>query len=102
MLARLPDDLQPLVWEHWAASVIQARALRWFRLGHVRHALWPRLRARLPRGVHAALVRHAAIRREWRLEPASWLAQSDADLRAIVAEAEAGAWNKSGRSEKSK
>ena len=89
LLPRLPRDLTRLVLQHWGASVLQAAFLRWHRLRHVRTPEWRELRARLPRAVHARLVRYHAVRREWRREPRSWIEQSDADLDAILSELDA-------------
>lgn len=88
----LPRDVQESVLQHWAAGVLQVHFMRWHRLKHVRHPLWRRLRARLPRAVHATLVHHAAVRREWSREPASWLMQSDDDLMKILSEINEGFW----------
>lgn len=92
MIEALPDDLRPLVLQHWAAGVIQVHLVRWHRYRHVRRRSWARLRARMPRGVHATLVRYANIRREWYLEPGSWLMQPDEVLADIVAEVSSGVW----------
>ena len=94
LLARLPDDLRALVRAHWAASVLQARLLRWHRLRHARRPAWLRLRARLPRPVRAELVRYAAVRHEWYREPESWLGLDDAVLRVLLAEARDGLWGR--------
>lgn len=94
VLARLPCDLQALVLRHWAASVVQAHMLRWHRLRHVRRRAWGRLRARLPRSVHATLVRCANVRHEWYREPGSWLSQEDEVLVAILHEVRSGLWGR--------
>ena len=98
VLHRLPADLQELVRQHWAASTIQAHLARWHRYRHVRRRSWPRLRARLPRTVHATLVRYAGIRQEWYREPGSWVCQTDDELHqtlhTIVEEARAGFWGR--------
>ena len=94
VLSRLPDDLWPLVLQHWAATVLQVHLTRWHRYRHVRRRLWGRVRALLPRHVHAVLVRHAGVRHEWFREPSSWILQSDEDLRMILAEVNAGVWGK--------
>lgn len=94
LIHRLPTDLHPLILRHWAASVLQCHLVRWHRYRHVRRRSWAQLRGRLPRSVHALLVRHAGIRREWYCEPGSWLAHTDDDLHTVVAEVEAGWWGR--------
>lgn len=94
ILARLPCDLQPLVLQHWAAGVIQVHMMRWHRYRHVRRRLWTRLRARMPRAVHATLLRCANVRHEWYREPASWLTQPDEVLVTILEEVKEGLWGR--------
>ena len=94
MLDRLSEDIRNLVMHHLAASVLQCHLTRWHRLRHVVRRAWPLIRARMPRGVHALLVRHAAIRREWYTEPESWLYIREEDLRQLVVEAGNGAWGR--------
>ena len=92
ILSRLPDDLVPIVLRQWAATVLQCHLSRWHRFRHVRRRLWSRLRASMPRSVHSLLLRHAAIRREWYYEPASWLSHDESDLKTILIEVEQGYW----------
>ena len=88
----LPGDLRELVVQHWAASVLQCQFARWHRYRHVRRLAWNRLRARLPRTIHALLLQYASVRREWYYEPESWLSHTECDLRIVVAEAQSGWW----------
>lgn len=92
LFPRLPADLAELVVAHWAAGVLQAHLMRWHRYRHVRRRAWGRLRAQLPRPVHATLVRYARVRHEWHREPESWLDQPEEVLRTILDEAADGLW----------
>lgn len=98
----LPDD----VWRHIRSLARRDRACERIQrcarrraLRHARTAEWPALRRTLLRHLSTDDVRslgeNAMVRREWTLEPASWLASSADDLRAIVREVRGGAWESS-------
>ena len=91
----LPDDLQDLVLEHGAAMTIQRmwRKREWYM--HVHARVWPRVRAHLARvGVWPHLWAYTHARREWRLEPASWLYVDRPCAQLILSEARQGLWGR--------
>ena len=93
----LPPDVARLVHEHAGAATLQ-RAVRRWQLRHVHRAAWGALRRHLARAAPedvALLTRNAAVRREWRGEPDSWvtcLADGTTSARAIASEVQAGLW----------
>lgn len=91
-----PDDVWDLVCAHGAAMCIQRATRRYFMLRHARHPRWGDLYAHLCRlGAWDRLRPFSGVRREWRLEPDSWLAARD--LGALMQEAHAGLWGHRGR-----
>lgn len=98
MWHRLPDDILERILAHLAAGRI-ARCYRRWSMRHVRGASWRALRAALGARLDApeldVLAANAWVRREWRVEPHSWLVTLREEphlLSLIVAEVAAGAW----------
>ena len=94
---RVPEELAELVCQCAAASTI-ARAVRRSFMRHARRPVWGRLRAALvctDSSAFARLTLNAGVRREWRLEPESWLtalAVTPRLLRMLADEVDDGLW----------
>ena len=91
-LPRLPPELWDRIRSHAAASLIQSRFLRWVRFGHARRPGWDMTRLHIPPLVWRLLIPYAQVRREWRLEAASWECCDIYDWALILQEAHGGAW----------
>jgi hypothetical protein len=91
MQIMLPLELWDLIFDHRAALVLQRAWRRYNLFSHARRPGWAVIRERL-RAANAwpSLLRFAMVRREWRLEPESWLVSCDVEC--IRREALDGLW----------
>ena len=90
---RLPLELQRLITEHRAATLIQTAWIRFTNFAHVKRAGWTVVRTRLQDlGLLFALVAYPNIRREWRTEMSSWVDIEKDCARVIIRESAAGLW----------
>ena len=90
---RLPLELQRLILEHRAATLIQTTWIRFTNFAHVKKAGWPVVRLRLQDlGLLFGLVKYPNVRREWRTEMSSWVDIEEELAHVIIYESAAGLW----------
>lgn len=88
LITLLPPDLVDLVHRHAGATTVQVRWRAYWRYGHARREVWPRVRDHLDSfGVWRALSVYSRVRLEWRQEPESWLHADATSLHDILVEA---------------
>ena len=87
----LPQDVVRLIVFHAHAMAIQRRFRAWSLYGYARRRAWARVRTVLGARAVRELWPFPRVRREWRLEPESWLAM-DVDVRCILSECASGMW----------
>ena len=89
----LPDDIVTLIIEHKCAMRIQRAWRRYDRLSHSRLRAWPHVReALLFAGLLRELSSYYAVRREWRMEPESWMDMTPEGAATILNECRSGLW----------
>ena len=95
----LPPDVCGVIHAHCCALVVQSAWKRFWFWGYTRTGVqWRRLRARLDAlGYWRSLLPFPQVRREWRLEPHSWLSTHASVFPVILREAHAGMWGDPGR-----
>ena len=82
----LPEDLYILIREHVFAMAIQRKWRRHSWFGHSRSREWESVKATMHVDAWKFLIKFENVRREWRMEPSSWIFMDHATLDKIMKE----------------
>lgn len=101
MFHSLPLDVIDLIHRHVYAMTIQKNVRKWF-LNHTYNPAWKHLRrsllTRISKHEYNILAQNANIRKEWKIEPSSWIFMLHYEydtVNVILQEIKEGLWSRS-------